>query len=125
MTQGFLFVTYMIRLIDVITNFEIGFLVSEQFIPREGEFVVSDNHNYRVIEVIHHDDKGEVFLRVEKIFSTRYGNPSYVGVVPTEDDMERVKILALSGQKLEAVKLYKGLTGKGLKECKDYIDSLT
>jgi hypothetical protein len=43
--------------------------------------------------------------------------------VPKEPDyLAEVRRLALHGQKLEAVKLYKDMTGLGLKEAKDWVD---
>jgi ribosomal protein L7/L12 len=39
-------------------------------------------------------------------------------------DLAEVHALAVRGQKIEAIKLYRELTGVGLKEAKDYVDSL-
>jgi ribosomal protein L7/L12 len=39
-------------------------------------------------------------------------------------DLAEVHTLALQGQKIQAIKLYRELTGAGLKEAKDYVDSL-
>lgn len=114
----------MIKLINY-ENQEITTLLYDKHIPREGEYVVSDEHSYKVQEVIYNDDDDTIFLRVEEIVTTRYGSPRYAGVPPSEDKIEEVRRLALSGLKLQAVKLYKDLTGKSLKESKDFVDSLT
>ena len=37
---------------------------------------------------------------------------------------ERIRALLKSGDKIEAVKLYRDLTGVGLKEAKDYVEGL-
>lgn len=124
MTQGFIFVTYMIKLIDY-KNQEITTLLHDKHIPREGEYIVNDEHSYRVQEVIYNDDDDTIFLRVEEIVATRYGIPRYAGVPLSEDKIEEVRRLALSDLKLQAIKLYKDLTGKSLKESKDFVDSLT
>ncbi len=39
-------------------------------------------------------------------------------------DLAEVHALALQGQKIQAIKLYREITGAGLKEAKDYIDAL-
>lgn len=114
----------MIKLINY-ENQEITTLLYGRHIPREGEYIVSDEHSYKVQEVIYNDDDDTIFLRVEEIVTTRYGSPRYAGVPPSEDKIWEVRRLALSGLKLQAVKLYKDLTGKSLKESKDFVDSLT
>lgn len=116
----------MIKLIDY-ENKEITTLLYDKHIPREGEYVVSDEHSYKVQEVIYNDDEGIIFLRVEKNYNNHiiYGNPRHVGVLSSDDKMEEVRRLALSDLKLQAVKLYKDLTGKSLRESKDFVDSLT
>lgn len=42
----------------------------------------------------------------------------------SQDDLNRLTELILAGQKIEAIKEYKELTGLGLKESKEYIDAL-
>jgi len=37
---------------------------------------------------------------------------------------ERISALARQGRIIEAIKLYRGATGKGLRECKDIIEAL-
>ena len=44
-------------------------------------------------------------------------------VAPTHD-LAEVRALAQAGNKIEAIKLYRQLAGVGLKEAKDYVDSL-
>ena len=39
-------------------------------------------------------------------------------------DLGEVQALALAGNKIEAIKRYRELTGVGLKEAKDYVDSI-
>ena len=39
--------------------------------------------------------------------------------------MDEVRALALQGNKIQAIKRYRELTGAGLKEAKDYVDALT
>lgn len=68
MIQGFIFVIKMIKLINY-ENQEITTLLYDKHIPREGEYVVSDEHSYKVQEVIYNDDT--IFLRVEEIVTTR------------------------------------------------------
>ncbi|HJZ48507.1 MAG TPA: ribosomal protein L7/L12 [Roseiflexaceae bacterium] len=41
-----------------------------------------------------------------------------------EVSLAEVHALALQGQKIEAIKRYRELTGVGLKEAKDYVDRL-
>ena len=43
---------------------------------------------------------------------------------PGEASLAEVHALAVQGQKIQAIKLYRELTGVGLKEAKDYVDSL-
>jgi ribosomal protein L7/L12 len=47
-----------------------------------------------------------------------------LGIDPAADVNPRVLELVRSGQKIEAIKLYRSETGVGLKEAKDYVDSL-
>lgn len=114
----------MIKLINY-ENQEITTLLYDKHIPREGEYVVSDEHSYKVQEVTYNDDDGIIFLRVEEMVTTRYGSPRCAGDPLSYFQIEEVRRLALSGQKLAAVKLYKDLTGISLKESKDFVDSLT
>jgi ribosomal protein L7/L12 len=43
---------------------------------------------------------------------------------PPAASLGEVQRLALQGQKIQAIKLYRQLTGAGLKEAKDYVDTL-
>ncbi len=45
-----------------------------------------------------------------------------LGIEPDEGLDEQLKQLVRSGQKLEAIKMYRQQAGVGLKEAKDYID---
>jgi len=44
--------------------------------------------------------------------------------LPPSANLGEVYRLALQGQKIQAIKLYRELTGAGLKEAKDYVDAL-
>jgi ribosomal protein L7/L12 len=53
------------------------------------------------------------------------GHPVAANPTPTgSDDLAEVHALARQGQKIQAIKLYRELTGTGLREAKDYIDRL-
>ena len=43
---------------------------------------------------------------------------------PTPEDTERIADAVRQGRKIEAIKLYRAATGKGLKESKEFIDEL-
>ena len=65
---------------------------------------------------------------VELLTSTR-DNQGWVARKPLPDtvkpeDLHQVREMALSGKKIEAIKLYRSLTGAGLAEAKDYVESL-
>ena len=47
-----------------------------------------------------------------------------LGIDPNEGLDTRLQDLVRSGQKIEAIKLYRLQTGLGLKEAKDYVDGL-
>lgn len=44
--------------------------------------------------------------------------------VPDDPRMAEVRSLALGGQKIEAIKVYREITGLGLKESKEAVDAL-
>jgi len=53
------------------------------------------------------------------------GQPAAVNPAPTgSGDLAEVHALARQGQKIQAIKLYRQLTGAGLKDAKDYVDRL-
>jgi ribosomal protein L7/L12 len=59
----------------------------------------------------------------------RHGSPpslpsASVNQPTSQASLAEVHALAMQGQKIQAIKLYRELTGLGLKEAKDYIDSL-
>jgi ribosomal protein L7/L12 len=59
----------------------------------------------------------------------RHGSPpslpsAGVNQPTSQASLAEVHALAMQGQKIQAIKLYRELTGLGLKEAKDYIDSL-
>lgn len=58
---------------------------------------------------------------VEDLVANQQVDPPATVSRPTPD-LEQVHSLALRGNKLEAIKLYRELTGVGLKEAKDYVD---
>lgn len=48
----------------------------------------------------------------------------HLGIDPNQGVDEKVMELMKSGQKIAAIKLYREQTGVGLKEAKDYVESL-
>lgn len=44
--------------------------------------------------------------------------------VPSDDDVRRIREAIFSGRKIEAIKLYRASSGLGLKEAKDFVESL-
>ena len=48
----------------------------------------------------------------------------HLGLDPNQDVDPRVTELMKAGQKIQAIKLYREQTGAGLKEAKDYVESL-
>jgi ribosomal protein L7/L12 len=49
---------------------------------------------------------------------------SHLGIDPNQGVDEKIMELMKAGQKIEAIKLYREKTGCGLKEAKDYVESL-
>ena len=43
---------------------------------------------------------------------------------PTQEQVEEITSALASGRKIEAIKIYREATGKGLKEAKDFVDAL-
>ena len=43
---------------------------------------------------------------------------------PTQEQIEEIGSALAAGRKIEAIKIYREATGKGLKEAKDFIDAL-
>ncbi len=43
---------------------------------------------------------------------------------PTQEQIEEITSALAAGRKIEAIKIYREATGKGLKEAKDFIDAL-
>ena len=48
----------------------------------------------------------------------------HLGIDPYQGVDEKIVELMRAGQKIEAIKLYREQTGVGLKEAKDYVESL-
>jgi len=48
----------------------------------------------------------------------------HLGIDPNQGVDEKIMELMKAGQKIEAIKLYREQTGVGLKEAKDYVESL-
>ena len=46
------------------------------------------------------------------------------GRVGSNDDIDQIQAAVFAGEKIKAIKLYRGSTGEGLKESKDFIDAL-
>ena len=42
----------------------------------------------------------------------------------SDDDVERIRTAIFAGRKIDAIKLYRECTGKGLKEAKDFVEAL-
>ncbi|HVX14077.1 MAG TPA: ribosomal protein L7/L12 [Pirellulales bacterium] len=49
---------------------------------------------------------------------------NHLGIDPNQGVDEKIVELMKTGQKIEAIKLYREKTGCGLKEAKDYVESL-
>jgi len=64
-------------------------------------------------------DIARINVTVNKI-AQQVGVPDTV----TEEMRNELKDLLSKGKKIEAIKKYRTVTGLGLKECKDYVDSL-
>ncbi len=43
---------------------------------------------------------------------------------PTQEQIEQIADALASGRKIEAIKIYRDATGKGLKEAKEFVDAL-
>ena len=70
----------------------------------------------------------EAVRLVELLTSTR-DNQGWVArkplpEAPSAEDLHQIREVALSGNKLEAIRLYRALTGAGVKEAKDYVEAL-
>ncbi len=52
-----------------------------------------------------------------------FGEPSAAEFAPAEEDPRLIELIQ-SGKKIEAIKLYRELTGYGLAEAKDAVDNL-
>lgn len=87
--------------------------------PHIGSHVTYDDNTYIVRDVTYNYDISEAVVRLEGVTTSPYGE-----FISTER-LDEVARLAKGGSKLAAVKLYKDLTGVGLKEAKDYVDSLS
>ncbi len=48
----------------------------------------------------------------------------HLGIDPNQEVCPEIKELMKTGQKIQAIKLYRQQTGAGLKEAKDYVESL-
>ena len=42
----------------------------------------------------------------------------------SDDDVARIQAAVFAGRKIDAIKLYRGCSGTGLKEAKDFIETL-
>lgn len=43
---------------------------------------------------------------------------------PTSEQLDEIRKCLAGGRKIEAIKIYRGATGQGLKESKKYVDSM-
>ena len=48
----------------------------------------------------------------------------HLGIAPNQGVDEKIMELIKAGEKIQAIKLYREQTGAGLKEAKDYVESL-
>ncbi|HEV7300698.1 MAG TPA: ribosomal protein L7/L12 [Tepidisphaeraceae bacterium] len=48
-----------------------------------------------------------------------------MGATLSDGDRAKIQALIFAGRKIQAIKLYRGATGQGLKEAKDAVDAMT
>lgn len=83
------------------------------FVPQQGDTIVKDEKVYRVDKRVWDDDNNETVL---------YATLNYASMPADASDLEVIK-LGKSGEKLQAVKLYKEIHQVGLREAKDWVDA--
>lgn len=111
----------MLKLIDTGTGKEELFLYSKA-IPRLGDLILKGGKYYRVNEIIFDDDEGDIIVEVI-VDINRTNTEDLFKDIPKEIMDQVIKYMS-SGMKLNAVKLLKEVSGVGLKEAKDYCESL-
>ena len=68
-------------------------------------------------------EEADAFELKELIAQER--NAATTPIELSEELTQDIRLIAQSGSKIEAIKHVKRLTGAGLKECKDFVDTLT
>lgn len=88
-------------------------LYGVDFVPQHGDMIIKDEKVYIVEKRVWNDDNSETII---------YATLSYASVPADVNDLEVIK-LGKSGEKLQAVKLYKEIHQVGLREAKDWVDA--
>ena len=83
------------------------------FVPQQGDIIIKDEEVYIVEKRVWDDNNSETII---------YASLNYASVPADVNDLEVIK-LGKSGEKLQAVKLYKEIHQVGLKEVKDWVDA--
>lgn len=83
------------------------------FVPQQRDIIIKDENVYIVEKRVWDDDNSETII---------YATLSYASVPADDNDLEVIK-LGKSGEKLQAVKLYKEIHQVGLREAKDWVDA--
>ena len=111
----------MLKLKDKNSGYEECFLYSK-FIPRLGDIILKGGKYYIVSNVIFDDDEGNIIVEVF-VDTSRTDISELFKQVPQEV-IDTVTRLMQEGSKLAAVKLLKEKAGVGLREAKEYCESL-
>ena len=88
-------------------------LYGVDFVPQQRDIIIKDEEVYTVEKRVWDDDNSETII---------YATLSYASVPADVNDLEVIK-LGKSGEKLQAVKLYKEIHQVGLREAKDWVDA--
>ena len=83
------------------------------FVPQQGDLIIKDEEVYIVKKRVWDDDNSETII---------YAILNYASVPADINDLEVIK-LGQSGEKLQAIKLYKEIHQVDLKEAKDWVDA--
>lgn len=108
----------MLKFVDL-KGEEVGSLgYRETLAPPIGSHIIFNKQRYLVKDVTIDYDNGESIIRVESVVSTPH--VTYI----TYEQKEKITGLVRSNELLQAVKLYKDITGASLRESKEYVDNL-
>ena len=88
-------------------------LYGVDFVPQHGDMIIKDEKVYIVEKRVWNDDNSETII---------YATLNYASVPADSNDLEVIE-LGKSGEKLQAVKLYKEIHQVGLREAKDWVDA--